>query len=169
MSLPAAPRFGEDVYAVTGISFTPSFIPLFQYCISALHSTRPSRAISILDGQDPGEVKTPRGDSIHTHGMGSWLSPANASRRDAERMSGHISVGRAWGQTQDTCLQVRPLPSHCTSPLWSPLPSAPLPIRNSFRNWALHPLGRPCSRSSGLRRSPGCLPVCFSWPGSAVL
>ena len=61
MSLPYPPVLVRMFILLQEFPSHSSFVPFFQYCISAQHSTRPRRAINtdIIDGQDSGEVKTP--------------------------------------------------------------------------------------------------------------
>lgn len=59
---PLPPRFGEDVYTTTGISFTfliRSVFPVLHLCSAQHQAKQGDKHKNILDGQDPGEVKTP--------------------------------------------------------------------------------------------------------------
>lgn len=167
MSLPPLPHFGEDVYTITGVSFTfliHSIFPVLHLC-SAQHQAK--QGDKHLRCQDPGEVK-PLEKTASTHTGWGRGSPANTSRRDAERMSGRISTGRSWGQTQDTCLQVRlptvPLYQSLVEPCLQPL----CPYATVSGTGPCIPLEGPapyCRASGG---SPAASPSASAGQGSAA-
>ena len=78
---------------MTRIAFTLLFHSVFAvlHLCSAWHQAKQGgKHKAVLDGQDPGEVKTTWGNRIYKHSTESWLLLANVSRWDVERKSGHV-------------------------------------------------------------------------------
>lgn len=153
---------------MTRIAFTLLFhsaFPVLHLCSARHQAKQGGKHKAVLDGQDPGEVKTTWGNRIYKHSTGSWLLLANVSRWDVERKSGHVwhmpvvgtdpqlncSRPKTHASRWDSCLPTLSVP--CGVLRLQPLGNG-TSYTQHFRSWDLDPLGRTHSLLLGPQEEP---------------